>query len=139
MTKCPNCGYEAPVPPKPEYEYTGYLAPFLPTILPLLRSGYKPPEIRDMLFEAHGAKACSSQWGTDPTAMIAVIGRRYGITKPGPQNVEDRKRSRQIAERRANGETYRSIAASLNISPGRVRGIAIREERRAAEAEQQQE
>ena len=47
MRKCPNCGYEEPQPPKPDYEYTGYLAPFLPTILPLLRSGYKPSDITE--------------------------------------------------------------------------------------------
>jgi len=127
--KCPRCGYEAPRPEPPPYEYTGYLKPYLAKVLALLRLGYSNNEIAETLHNL----GVRSYWGTSLRGTVGYVRRRYGFDIQKTDNPSDR--NREIAAKyRAGGVTLRQLGDQYGLSPARIRDIVIRAERKAAQA-----
>ena len=126
MRKCPQCGYEQPIPP---YEYHGWLEPYLPTILRALRMGHSPRETFKILYSVHPDVV----GGTSVEATVATISnirKRYEI-EAKQTDFGERDRNRKIVERyQAGGITLRKLAAEFELSCERVRQIIAVAERR---------
>ena len=127
--KCPNCGHE---PPEPPYEYTGYLKPYLPQMLKLLRMGLSPGDVAMTLRQLHRAHFS--------VAMISYIRKRYGIkSKNGPTS-DKHVRNLEIARRYASETiSMRRLGSEYDISGDRVRCIISNVRRKQAELERQQQ
>jgi len=115
--KCPNCGYEIHREPKEPYEYNGYLKPYLPVILDMLRAGKTPNEIADTL-------RVRSPWDSYPDLMIAYIARRYNLKTDRP--VSPRGRNQEIVTRYHAGTHMSELAREYGISRTRIRQIIER-------------
>lgn len=137
--KCPNCGYEAPeptTPPKPPYEYHGWLKPCLPLILKMLRAGQAPLEVRKTLLAIHGAIA--PQHLIVPT--IQYIRKRYGIELPADSSVDTSRRNREIATRYLTENiSLRQLGREYGLSAERTRVIVVLFEREEARRKWEQE
>lgn len=127
--KCPNCGYEPPVPPKPPappYQYNGYLKEYLPTILKLLRMKMMPGEVVTTVERIHNVEL---PWGA--SSNIIYIRKRYGIEESS-KDADTEIRNREIARRYAVGDvTYAALGREFGISRDRICQIVFRAERRA--------
>lgn len=129
MKKCPQCGYEPP------YAYTGWMEPYLPLILAMLRVGYSADMISDALITKHGS---ALRYYPTP-AMIEYIRKRYGIERKAVDAHVHRQRNREIAERyAAGGVTMAALAREFELSQGRVREIIIITKRETEKAKQAQ-
>ena len=119
FSKCPNCGFSQPSPPRPPYEYNGYLKPDLPRILELLEEGKTPHEIAAAL--GHGGSAY---------AMIAYIRKRYGLD-PMQKNETAQRNEEIVARYRAGSTTFSQLGREYGISGARIREIVGTLERQA--------
>jgi hypothetical protein len=111
------------------YQYKGYLKRYLPDILISLREGKTPDEINDML----GYKPCSA------SAMIAYIGRQYGVLQKRVNVSGTADRNREIATRYHVGDTtYSSLGKEYGVSAMRIQqivGVIEQRAKKAAEGE----
>jgi len=126
MTKCPHCGFE---PPKAPYRYIGYWDAYLPDILELLRKGYKPDRVVDVLEMRYLVKPLEARLMFPPRrpskSTVSYIGRRYGIIPPAPvkPKIDYKQRDKEIVTRYLAGAECDELAKDHGISVDRIRYI----------------
>ena|SRR3982750_1666064 len=103
-----------------EYEYNGYLKPFLPTILKLAREGKESREIAIAIGKGNVQAV---------VAMIDYIRRGYGIpTIVQMKRSNYDRRNREIVERYRSGKmTIATLAKKYGLSRARVSQIIVRQ------------
>jgi Mor family transcriptional regulator len=119
--KCPNCGSEFE-PQKPPPSYNGWLKPYLPTILEMLRHA---------LEAQHGNSLQRPSWNSSIARSVHHIPEQYGLPPPPRADME---RDHRILEARAHGTTLRELAETFSLSRASICKII---ERHQDEADRQ--